>query len=173
MKEQDSPAWFSAPRYYTQVRGGAADPVTVFEIPDNVEVSSEQPGTPILHLEPGSRLVRVTDVDGQERGIIRSEGILPRTKYAMRRDGAAVWVLRSRSLVLKRHALTHGSAEWIFDTPFFWWQQLAGTCDGAQRLGGSLLAPTKRLWFLWVEPGRDTHDLLAAVAFMHRNWWRS
>jgi hypothetical protein len=172
LKEPASPTWFSAPRYYTQIGGESADPVTVFEIPDNAEVSSEQPGTPFLHLEPSVRLVRVRDVDGQEQGIIRSDGIVPRTRYVMRRDGAVVWVLRARSFVFKRHALEHRSSEWIFETPFFWWQQLTGSCEGAPRLVGRV-GPTKRLWSIWVEPGRDTKDIMAAVAFMHRNWWRS
>src|SRR5262245_44632041 len=100
--------WLNRPRYYTQVTSDAADPVTVFEIPDNVEVSSEQPGTPVLHLEPGSQFVRVRDADAEERGVICSEGIFPRTRYVMRRDGETVWVLSLRSLVLKRHLLTHG-----------------------------------------------------------------
>lgn len=171
MKE-DSPGWFSAPRYYTQIDRESADPVTVFEIPDTAEVSSERPGIPFLHLEPGSRLVRVRDVDGRELGVIRSEGMFPRMKYTMRRSGEVVWVLRLRSVVLKRHALEHISGRWSVDTPFFWWQQLTGSCEGAQRLVGKV-GPTKRLWLLWVEPGRATKDLMAAVAFLHRNWWRS
>jgi hypothetical protein len=34
------------------------------------------------------------------------------------------------------------------------------------------MGPVKRYWFLWVDPGRDDNDLLAALAFMHRRWWR-
>jgi len=166
-----SPAWFNAPRYYSQI-DGAVGPVTVFEIPDSLEVSSKEPGKVFLWLEPSSRVVRVRDVEGQERGIIRSEGMIPRTKYVLRRDGEVVWTLRARSVVLKRHALEHDHAHWIFDTPFFWWQDLAGQCEGSRRLVGKV-GPTKRLWFVWVEPGKDDKDLMAAVAFMHRNWWRS
>ena len=171
-QRNDALPWMARPRYYTQVTSESSDPVTVFAIPEDAAVSSEYPGTPVLHLEPSRHSVLVRDVNGHERGMIRSDAIFPRLKYVMQRDGDEVWTLQARSLVLKRHALSHGSDKWIFDTPFFWWQTLAGACDGAQRLAGSLLAPTKRIWFLWIEPGRDTHDLLAAVAFMHRNWWR-
>ena len=69
-KPHDVVPWFDRPRYYTQVTGESADPVTVFGIPEDIEVSSEQPGTPVLRLEPGSRLVRVRDAVGMERGII-------------------------------------------------------------------------------------------------------
>jgi hypothetical protein len=64
------PAWLKdGSRYYTQIGGEAADPVTVFDVADNEEASSEKPGTACLYLEPHFRLVRVRDVDGREQGI--------------------------------------------------------------------------------------------------------
>jgi hypothetical protein len=90
----------------------------------------------------------------------------------MRRDGVPAWTLTTRSIVRKRHALESTTGEaWTFDTPFYWWQHLTGTSGGVPRLLGQV-GPTKRLWFMWVEPGRDTQDILAAVAFLHRTWWR-
>jgi hypothetical protein len=90
----------------------------------------------------------------------------------MRRDAELVWVLTVRSVVRRRHTLCPvGGDEWTFDTPFFWWQQLAGSLGGTLRLLGRV-GPTKRLWFMVIEPGSDTPEVLAAVAFMHRKWWR-
>jgi hypothetical protein len=77
--------WLSeARRYYSHIGGASADPVTVFDVTDNEEVSSEQPGTPCLFLEPRSGSVHIRDVDNRERGIIRAEGMVPGRKYAMR-----------------------------------------------------------------------------------------
>ena len=175
------PDWVNDARWYYSRIGGddsfvealrSADPVSVFTAPDSAEVSSAKPGTPCLHLEPRSRLVRVLDADGREEGVIRSEGFVPGVRYVMRRSGTPVWVLSVRSIVRKRHILELAGGEtWTFDTPFFWWQHLTGTTCGVARLLG-YVGHTKRFWLMWLEPGRDTHDLLAAVAFMHRQWWR-
>jgi hypothetical protein len=91
----------------------------------------------------------------------------------MRQNGELVWVFSVRSIVRNRHALELANGDsWTFDTPFFWWQNLTGTAFGAPRLLGGLFVPTKRVWAMWIDPGRDTFDLLAAVAFMHRQYWR-
>ena len=90
----------------------------------------------------------------------------------MRRNGDPVWKLTVRSIVRNHHEFEPAvGVKWTFDTPFFWWQHLKGTADGVPRLLGEV-GPTMRFWFMLVEPGRDTSDLLAAVAFMHRKWWR-
>jgi hypothetical protein len=173
LKQSSHPAWLNdASPFYSQIGGQSADPVSVFTAAGHEQVSSERPGTPVLYLEPLFRRVRVLDADRLEQGIIRSEGIVPGVKYVMRRNGDPVWVLSVRSIVRKCHTLEPVAGEmWTFLTPFFWWQPLSGTVGGIQRLFGHV-GPGKRLWFMWIEPGRDTRDLLAAVAFMHRTWWR-
>ncbi len=171
------PAWLDDARwYYSEIGGESADPVSVFDASGRVEMSSESPGTLCLRLEP--RLdwpprVRVLDAGGREQGIIHSEGLVPGLRYAMRRNYEIVWILSVRSIVRKRHALelSNGDSR-TFDTPFFWWQNLTGTASGAPRLFGGLVVPTKRVWAMWIEPGRDTLDLPAAIAFMHRQYWR-
>lgn len=173
MERPNHPAWLNqARRYYTQIGEESADPVTVFNWSDNEEVSSDKPGKPCLYLEPSFRFVRVREVEGREQGIIRSEGVVPGIRYVMRRNGEPLWRLTVRSIVRKRHEFEPAVGEkWNFDTPFFWWQQLNGTTGGVPRLLGEV-GPTMRFWFMWVAPGSDTRDLLAAVAFMHRKWWR-
>jgi hypothetical protein len=167
----DKPAWTADARiYYSQIGSPSTDPVTIFAVPQGEDVSSEKPGAPYLSLEPRFRAVHVRHVDGREHGIIRSEGMLPGVRYVMRRNGELVWTLSVRSIVRKHHALEPSVGEkWTFDTPFYWWQHLTGKVGGVPRLIGGV-GPTKRLWFMGLEPGRDTHDLLAAVAFMHRKW---
>ncbi len=171
------PAWWDDARcFYSEIGGDSADPVSVFAVPADLdEVSSESPGTLCLRLEPRARCsprVRVLDAGGREQGIIRSEGLVPGVSYAMRRNGELVWKLSVRSIVRTRHALELANGDsWTFDTPFFWWQNLTGTAFGAPRLFGGLVVPTKSVWAMWIEPGRDTFDLLAAVAFLHRQYW--
>jgi hypothetical protein len=169
------PAWLDDARwYYSEIGGESGQPVSVFRSDSDV-VDSESPGTLCLRLEPRFRYsprVRVLDAGGQEMGIIRPEGLAPGVRYAMRRDGELLWTLSVRSIVRKRHVLelAHGDS-WTFDTPFFWWQHLTGTTVGGPRLLGGL-GPVGWIWMMWIEPGRDSFDLLAAVAFMHRQWSR-
>jgi hypothetical protein len=82
-----------------------------------------------------------------------------------------MWMLSVRSIVRRRYALApaHGAA-WTFHTPFFWWMRVTGTESGTPRLLGCI-GPTPTIWILRFEPGRDTLDVLAAVAFLHRQWW--
>jgi hypothetical protein len=93
-------------------------------------------------------------------------------RFVLRREGSVVWVLTVRSIVRKRHRLkAAGGMVWTFDTPFFWWQHLTGTVNGYPGLVGGI-GPATQLWGWAVEPGRDTFDLLVAVAFLHWKWWR-
>lgn len=60
---------------------------------------------------------------------------------------------------------------WRFHTPFFWWMNVLALESAVPRLVGTV-GPTKREWMLWVQPDWDGEDLLAAVAYLHRRWWR-
>jgi hypothetical protein len=179
VEESGMPAWLDEARWYLSVIGEeeSADPVSVFDASGLDEVNSESPGTLCLRLEArylSSPRVRVLDAGGREQGIIRSEGLVPCVRYAMRRNGELVWKLSVRSIVRKRHVLELSNGDsWTFDTPFFWWQNLTGTAFGAPRLFGGLVVPTKKVWAMWIEPGRDRFDLLAAVAFLHKQYWHS
>jgi hypothetical protein len=172
------PAWLDHARcYYSEVGPEESDdPVNIFDASTVDEASSDSPGKLVLRLEPRSLTsarVRVLDAGGCERGVIRSVGFVPGLTYAMRRNGELVWKLSVRSIVRKRHALKLASGDsWTFETPFFWWQNLTGTANGAIRLVGGLVwdAPSHALWGVWVAPGSDTFDMLAAVAFMHRQY---
>jgi hypothetical protein len=174
------PTWLDQARWYYSEIGEeeSGDPVRVFDASGREEVSGESPGRLFLRLEPRSRSsawVRVLDAAGSEQGAIRSEGLLPGVRFVMRRNGELVWKMSVRSIVRRRHAVEIANGDsWIFETPFFWWQGLTGVAAGAPRLVGGLVweARSHGLWAMWVEPGRDTFDLLAAVAFMHRQYVR-
>jgi hypothetical protein len=168
----DRPAWLTDARvFYTRIEEGSKDPVSVF-IPPDGEVSVANPGALRLSLRPDGRSLRVLDHEGCNEGVIRSEGLVRGIRYVMRRDQNPVWILSVRSLVRKRHRLRLADGEtWTFDTPFYWWQHLTGSLADAPGLIGHV-GPSKRIWLFGIEPGRETRDVLAAVAVMHRNWWR-
>jgi hypothetical protein len=166
------PAWFAEARpFYSKIEFTRGDPVSVFEPLDDV-VTDENPGTLCLRLQPDGPSLKVINAKGATEGIISAEGPIPGIRYVMRRSETIVWTLAVRSLLLKRHSLeqTLGDA-WTFDTPFFWWQHLTGRVGAAPALVGHV-GPRKRFWLVGIEPARDTNDLRAAVALMHRNWWR-
>ena len=168
----ESPLWVTdAEVFYSRIEDGARVPVTVFTPPDG-EVTDTNPGTVRLRLQPAGRALQVLDHEGRDGGVIRSEGVVRGVRYVLRRNGTSVWTLSIRSLVCKRHRLhLADGGTWTFDTPFYWWQHLTGSLAGAPKILGEV-GPSKRIWLFGCEPGCATDDLLAAVALLHRNWWR-
>jgi hypothetical protein len=174
MREACIPAWLNDARRYSSLIGEeSVQPVSVFDMTGCDETSSESPGRLRLRLEPRFRYsprLRVLDADGREEGVIHSDALVPGMRYSMHRNDTHIWILSVRSIVRKHHALALADGDsWMFDTPFFWWQHLTGTALGVPRLLGGL-GPSWSIWNMVVEPGRDTFELLAAVAFMHRQW---
>ncbi len=159
---------------YSLVAFGIGDPVDVFVAADDRPLSLEEAGELALRLVPDGGWgpgMHVLDAAGNEIGRIRTEGI-PGFRYVMRRSGEVVWTLSVRSLVRTRHRLELAQGDtWTFETPLFTWMNVRGTTAGGPKLLGYYRS-SKRLWLLWLEPGRATPDLLAAVAFMHRQWAR-
>ena len=172
MPDFERPAWCDDARvFYSRIDKGRDDPVSVF-IPPGGDVTDENPGTLRLRLHPSGRALDVLDHRGCNDGVIRSEGLVRGVCFVMRRNDGPVWRLSVRSVVRKRHELRFTSGEvWMFDTPFYWWQGLTGTLAGAPRLIGHV-GPRKTFWLFGVEAGHDADDVLAAVAVLHRNWWR-
>ena len=172
MPDFERPAWFDGARvFYSRIDTGRDDPVRVFVPPDG-DVTDENPGTLRLRLHPRGRALDVLDHRGCSDGVIRSEGLVRGVRYVMRRNDEPVWSLSVRSVVRKRHELRLTSGEvWMFDTPFCWWRGLTGAVRGAPRMIGRV-GPRKKFWLFGVEAGCDTDDVLAAVAVLHRNWWR-
>jgi hypothetical protein len=167
----DVPAWAKVPfQYYSQIDSGFGDPVRIMKSPGEGEVSDKNPSSVHLQLVPSFRRIRVQNAEGTEIGVIH-----PRPfgfGYSMRCAGDLVWTVSNRSLVLRRHALVFGNGrKWDVRTPFYWWLNISCTENAVARVLGKV-GPYKWLWMLWVAPDEDSHDVLSAVAFMHRRWWR-
>ena len=170
--ERTKPDWWERAKfYYSEIDLRPGPPARLFSPPEDREITPSTPGTLLLSLERRHSDLRVLDSHRQELGVIRSQGFIPAAKYVMYRDGVPVWILSVRSVVRKRQVLSLDGERWTFHTPFFWWHHfMTGATDGASRVIAWFPAPTKTIWGIAIEPGRDSLDLLAAVAFMHRNW---
>ena len=166
-----SPEWIDvASRYYSKIERDWRDSVRVMRPPDEGDASDTNPGTLCMRLAAGFREVRVLDAVGNEEGVIRPRG--PGFGYEMRRSGQSVWTVSNRSVFMRRHLLEFsGGGTWDVRTPFFWWMNIVWSEGGKTHALGQV-GPRKWLWFLWIEPGRDDRDVLSALAFMHRRWWR-
>jgi len=165
------PDWIHrAVRYYSIIESDRYDSVQLMKPPDEGDVTETTPGTLCLRIVPTFRKILVIDDVGQEIGLIR-----PRESgfgFTMHNGCKLVWTLSSRSLLMRRHALRFPNGDqWVFFTPFFWWMNVIGRHGEATHVLGRV-GPTMRFWILYVEPGRDNHNLLSALAFMHRRWWR-
>jgi hypothetical protein len=167
----ESPAWASdAEVYYSRIETDPGDSVRVMRFPEVGAASEENPGTLCLRLAPSFRQVRVLGANGTERGVIRPRW--PGFGYAMRGSGEVIWTLSNRSLVLRRHALSFASnGHWDVRTPFYWWLNVVCSESGVTHVLGRV-GHTKRFWQLWIQPGHDRVEVLAALAFLHRRWWR-
>jgi len=167
----EPPAWANdAEAYYSRIEAGSGDSVRVMRFPGAGEASEENPGTLCLRLVASFRQVRVLGANDVEHGLIRSRG--PGFGYAMLRSGQPIWALSNRSLVLRRHALRFANdGQWDVRTPFFLWMNVVCSEDGVAHALGQVLH-TKRFWQLWIQPGYDRLEVLAALAFLHRRWWR-
>ena len=172
--QDEQPAWLQSWRfYYSRIQGGRRDPVAIFAGDGSSELSERNPGRLVIRLEPQAPGLRVLAANSQTLGSIQHEGVFPFRRSVMVKEGALVWTLSVRSLVGKRYVLQLADGDrWTFDTPFFWWQRLAGSVRHAPAVVGEV-GPTKQFWMLWIQPGKDSIELLAAIARMHRQWWRS
>jgi hypothetical protein len=165
------PHWMGiSARYYSRIDEGWGDPVRVHHFPEVGDASDQNPGDLWLRLVPRFREVAVVDAGGREDAVIRPR--FPGLGYTMFRAGLPAWTVSTRSVVMRRHALSFASGEaWDVRTPFFWWMNVVCNHNGETPAVGQV-GPSKRFWLLWIGAGKDHRDHLAALAFMHRRWWR-
>ena len=167
----DVPNWVDkAEAYYSKAEFGGRQSVCVMKFPETGEASETNPGTLRIRLAASFRRVDVLGADGVAQGFIRPRG--PGIGYAMHRSGEQVWALSNRSAVLRRHALSfRHNGVWDVLTPFFWWMNVVCSENGTTHVLGKVGHSTS-LWQLWIQPGYDHVDTLAALAFIHLRWWR-
>ncbi len=169
MKETRMPAWLDDARwYYSEIGGESAQPVSVFRT-DREGVDSESPGT--LCSASGASVAqcrRGCSVLGCRAGkkwaSFAPRGLCPRARCRdaprCRTSSGRYRSVRSSASCIRfgagsRRLVDVRAAILLVATPN---RHHAG---GPRLLGG--LGPVGWIWMMWIEPGRDTFDLLAAV----------
>ena len=89
-----------------------------------------------------------------------------RSRHSLFQNESPIWRLSVRSILRRRHELQFMSGEtWSLQTPFFS-VFFGGTAQDESRLLGRVGRSTEE-WFFLVEPGKETMELLTAIAFLH------
>ena len=115
----------------------------------------------------GSHTVVVSDGAGHVR--IRREARRPFSRHLFTRDGQVGWTLSTSPILRHRHTLVlESGAHWFLRTPFFS-TRVSGTSRGGLRLAGQVQRATE--WHFALPHGCDAADFLAALGFLHRQWY--
>jgi hypothetical protein len=138
----------------------------------NVRVFRRSETTPCLVLKRESaRAISVFDRVDHQTGLIRTERRFLLPKYALYQDSTTVWTLSVRSIFSNRHTLEVAKdTTWNVRTPFFSTRLEGDAEDGSRVLGRMGQRVSEVRWL--IEPDRDSEPFLAALAFMHRQWYR-
>ncbi len=108
----------------------------------------------------------VEDTTGKEIFRVRRVRAWPLGRFEMVHEGVPVCAIRQRSLLRNRYALEFpGGRRWWFRMPLF-----TVMFQGASEAGETVRVRfrTHNVWFVVVEPKADAPQLVAALAFIHR-----
>ena len=108
----------------------------------------------------------VSDSGKQELFRIKRIRRLPMARFVMTQKGVPVGTIIQKSLFLNRYALDFaGGEKWNFRMPLF-----TVFFKGVSEAGGKVLVRlwSHNVWYVRVDAGCDTPELLAALAFIHR-----
>ena len=118
-----------------------------------------------------ARAIALLDAVDHQTGLIRTEQRFLLPKYALYQDSIIVWTLCVRSIFRNRHTLELAkNTTWNVRTPFFSTHFEGDAQDGSRVLGR--VGQRVSEWLRLVHPDRDSEPFLAALAFMHRQWYR-
>lgn len=102
--------------------------------------------------------------------VVRRSCFLPPIFNILNRDGAAVGTIRLTSILRNRYTIAiHGEGTWTFRIVLFSVRCYA-VANGTPVLWIAV-GPSKRHWNVLVKPGAREWPLLAAIAFIHTEWW--
>ena len=108
----------------------------------------------------------LSDTAGQEMFRIRRERRLPRAQFVMVEDGRPVCTLRQQSLLLNKYTLEFaGGPKWTFQMPLF-----TVVFKGVSETGAKVRVRlwTHNIWYVEIDAAADRPQLVAALAFIHR-----
>lgn len=108
----------------------------------------------------------ISDTAGQEVFRVRRERRLPRAQFVMVENGRLVCTLRQQSLLLNKYTLDFaGGPQWTFHMPLF-----TVNFNGVSETGATVRARlwTHNIWYVEIDSAADRPQLVAALAFIHR-----
>ena len=108
----------------------------------------------------------VYDADKRERFRVKRVRRLPMARFVMIENGQPICTISQRSVLLNRYRLDFASGEkWTFHMPLF-----TVYFKGQSDTGGKVFVrvETHNTWFMQIDEGQDSPQLLAALAFIHR-----
>ena len=110
-----------------------------------------------------------TGVDGHAESVIQRVSLIP-SRFEIRDNGKVVGRLRMRSpLRIKYRIEIEGVGSWTFCLPLF-----TVRFHGESELNTEIwvvVGPSKREWKILLRPGTNNRHLVAALAFVHNEWW--
>lgn len=120
---------------------------------------------------PFRKLDFVISAEGEPKDelVIRRISFLP-SAFKIMEAGNSVGTIRMRSFLRIRYAIEIPGAESLtfrlsLFTVRFWGGSAGGTAVWA------LVGPSKMQWNVLIRPGLDSRKLMAAIAFIHNEWW--
>jgi hypothetical protein len=120
---------------------------------------------------PFHKLDFVISAEGEPKDelVIRRISFLP-SAFKIIEGGNTVGTIRMRSLLRIRYAIEIQGAEPLtLRLPLFTVRFWGGSADGPTTW--VLVGPSKMQWNVLIRPGINDRPLIAAIAFIHNEWW--
>lgn len=111
----------------------------------------------------------VTGRDNDQEVIIRRASFIP-PAFNVIESGKVIGSIRMRSIFRNKYSVfIDGVNSWTFRMPLYTIRFYGESNDGAEVW--VVLGPSKMVWHVLIKPGVKVWPLLAALAFIHNEWW--
>ena len=111
----------------------------------------------------------IADPDAKDEVIIRRASFIPPV-FSIREAERSIGRIRMRSLFRNKYSIEiEGVGSWMFRMPLFTIRFYGVSSAGAEIW--VIVGPSKMQWNILLRPGVKEWPLLAALAFIHNEWW--
>lgn len=111
----------------------------------------------------------ITDADGQAELVIRRVSFVPSVFHILHGNHVTGQIRRCSVLRNKYAVDIHGVNSWTFQMPLFTLQFYGDSETGTDIWVA--VGPSKMDWKILIRPGVSDHQLVAALVFIHTEWW--
>ena len=111
----------------------------------------------------------MTDAEGREEFLVRRRSFIP-ARFRILEHGRVIGEVRMLTVFRIRYSIEiDGSPPWIFRMPLYT-VNFYGTSPSGPGIWVSV-GPSKMDWRILLKPGLHEGALIAALAFIHNEWW--